>query len=365
MATKKRVPAPAKSTQEPSSEEAWTRDKTASRSAYERSGVSIDAGNLTVELIRDAVRSTYGQAVLAGIGSFGGLYEASGIKQMTAPVLVASTDGVGTKTRLAAQAGRVRGIGQDIVNHCINDILVQGARPLFFLDYFASSHLEPEQVAEIVTGAAEACRECGVALIGGETAEMPGVYLPGEFDVAGTIVGVVERSEILPRSAQLREGDALVGLCSSGPHTNGYSLLRKIFKDTPLDFIFPGLGIPIVDALLQPHRSYYTLLYPLLKNVKALAHLTGGSFIENIPRVIPHNLDAIIVRGSWPVPPLWPLVQQLGGIAEQEMYRVFNMGIGMVAIVSTGLVKTVQDSLGDEARVIGQLVKGSGKVIIQ
>ncbi len=279
----------------------------ASSSAYAAAGVSIDNGNRAVELMSAAVRSTYTREVLAGIGAFGGLFDVSFLKEMRAPVLVASTDGVGTKVKLAAQAGDYRGIGIDIVNHCINDILVQGARPLLFLDYFASSRLVPEAVAEVVAGIADACREAGCVLIGGETAEMPGVYLPGEFDVAGTILGVVEREAILPR-AGICPGDRLVGLCSVSPHTNGYSLIRRIFEGVPLGTVYPELGEPLGRALLRPHRSYLPLLRPLLEDgfpIKALAHLTGGGFIENIPRVLPQGVGALVRRGSWPVPPLY------------------------------------------------------------
>lgn len=314
--------------------------------------------------MKSAVKATYTPAVLAGIGSFGGLFDASAVKQMQNPVLVASTDGVGTKVKLAAAAGRYRGVGHDIVNHCIDDILVQGARPMFFMDYFATSRLNPEQTAEVVTGIAEACRQAGMALLGGETAEMPGVYQPGEFDVAGTIVGVLERDRILPRSSELKAGDVLIGLTSSGPHTNGFSLIRKVFADTPLEMVFPELGIPFADALLAPHRSYLNLLYPHLELVKALAHLTGGGFIENIPRVLPEHLDAVIRLGSWSVPPLWKLIQQKGDIAAEEMYRVFNMGIGMAAIVDKESVTEFQQRIPEETFVIGELVPGARKTIL-
>lgn len=334
----------------------------ASGATYAASGVDIDAGNRAVELMKDAVRATYTPAVLAGIGSFGGLFDAAALKRMDNPVLVASTDGVGTKVKLAAAMGRYRGIGQDIVNHCINDILVQGARPLFFMDYFATSKLNPEQTAEVVTGIAEACREAGMALLGGETAEMPGVYQPGEFDVAGTIVGVLERQWVLPRTSELKAGDVLIGLASSGPHTNGYSLIRKVFVDIPLDTIFPELGGPLSDALLAPHRSYFNVLYPHLAHVKALAHLTGGGFIENIPRVLPNHLDAVIRLGSWDVPALWKLIQRKGNIASEEMYRVFNMGIGMVAVIDKADVDAFQAAVQEQTFVIGELVPGERKV---
>lgn len=330
-------------------------------SAYSSSGVDIDAGNQAVDLMKDAVKSTYNSSVLAGIGSFGGLFDASALKEMKSPVLVASTDGVGTKVKLAASVGRYRGIGHDIVNHCINDILVQGAKPLFFMDYFATSKLNPEQTAEVVTGIAEACKESGVALLGGETAEMPGVYQPNEFDVAGTIIGVLEREAILPRK-DINAGDVLIGLKSSGPHTNGYSLIRKIFENTSLETFIPELNLSLADALLAPHCSYYSILYPLLSKIKALAHITGGGFIENIPRVLPEYLDANIQLGSWDVSPLWNLIQQTGGIDTNEMYRVFNMGIGMIMIVDKESVSKIQNQISEKTFVIGELSTGTKKV---
>ncbi len=331
----------------------------AASTAYAAAGVSIDAGNRAVNLMRQAVQSTYGPQVLAGIGAFGGLYDAAELQTMRAPVLVASTDGVGTKVKLAAQAGRYASVGQDIVNHCVDDILVQGARPLFFLDYFATSRLQPEVVAEIVGGMAAACRDAGCALLGGETAEMPGVYAAGEFDVAGTIVGLVERERVLPRS-DLAAGDLLIGLASSGPHTNGYSLIRRVFADVPLETVFPELGIPLGEALLAPHRAYLRPLWPLLNGpdrplVKALAHLTGGGFIENIPRVLPPGLRAEIRADAWPVPPLFRLIQQRGGIDAQEMYRVFNMGIGMLLVVNAQDAAAVRAAIPEQTWEIGWL----------
>ena len=331
-----------------------SRQPSVPKSAYENSGVSIDAGNHAVELMKGAVKSTYTPSVLSGLGSFGGLFDVSALKEFDHPVLVASTDGVGTKVKLAASVGRYRGIGHDIVNHCINDILVQGARPLFFMDYFATSKLTPEVTAEIVTGMAEACKESGVALLGGETAEMPGVYQPNEFDVAGTIVGVVERADILPRN-NLQAGDVLIGLTSSGPHTNGYSLIRKVLLDMPLDD-------SLIDALLAPHRSYYSILHSVLHHVKALAHITGGGFIENIPRVLTENLDAEIRLPSWTPPPLWKLIQSEGHIATDEMYRVFNMGIGMVIIVDQTQAAEIQNLIPEQTFIIGKLINGEKKV---
>jgi phosphoribosylformylglycinamidine cyclo-ligase len=337
------------------------------KSAYAESGVSIDAGARAVELMKEAVKSTYSPSVLAGIGSFGGLFDASELKKMNHPVLVASTDGVGTKVKVAASVGRYRGVGHDIVNHCINDILVQGARPLFFMDYFATSKLDPQQTAEVVAGIAEACQEAGMSLLGGETAEMPGVYSPGEFDVAGTIVGVLERESILPRMSELKVGDVLIGLRSSGPHTNGFSLIRRVFAHTPLATVFPELGIPLADALLASHRSYLHVLAPVLgpsSSVKALAHITGGGFIENIPRILPENLNAEIHLGSWEVPPLWRLIQEKGSITIDEMFRVFNMGIGMVAIVDKEKASEVQKLIPEQTWKIGKLIPGPRKVTL-
>ncbi len=340
-------------------------------SAYASAGVDIDSGNKAVELMAGAVKATYTPAVLAGIGSFGGLFDAGVLKAMDAPVLVASTDGVGTKVKLAAEAGSYATIGADIVNHCIDDILVQGARPLFFLDYFASSKLDPAQVAQAVTGMADACRLSGCVLIGGETAEMPGVYMKGEFDVAGTIVGVVERSSILPRK-DLDPEDLLVGFRSNSPHTNGYSLIRKIFEGVSLDTVYPELGSEIGmtrgrslgEVLLTPHRSYLPLIGEVLARkpriIKALAHITGGGFIENIPRVLPSGLDAVVRRGSWPVPPLYELIRRLGQVAEEEMYRVFNMGIGMVAIVAPEQLDELRASISETFWVIGKLERSAG-----
>jgi len=247
--------------------------------------------------------------------------------------------------------------------------LVQGARPLFFLDYIASSTIDPPMVASIVSGIATACREAGCALIGGETAEMPGVYQPHEFDVAGTIIGIVDRSKILPRTNELHAGDVLVGLKSSGPHTNGYSLIRKVFENTPLDTVFSQLGIPLANALLAPHRSYLNILSPALHSlhsaIKALAHLTGGGFIENIPRVLPDHLGVSIHLNGWPIPPLFQFIQERGRISTEEMFRVFNMGIGMIAIVAPEDLKSVQDSITEETFIIGKLVEGEKKVVLK
>lgn len=336
-----------------------------SQGAYAASGVNIDAGNRAIELMRPAVRSTYGREVLAGIGAFGGLYDASALKGMREPVLVASTDGVGTKVSLAAQIGRYEPLGRDIVNHCVDDILVQGARPLFFLDYIASSRLDPDVIAAVVTGMAGACKEASCALLGGETAEMPGVYQPGAFDVAGTIVGIAERSQTLPRK-DICAGDALVGLASSGPHTNGFSLIRRVFQEVPLSAAFPELGTTLADALLAPHRSYLSSLHPILSQpkspIKALAHITGGGLIENLPRVLPDGLGAVIRRESWPVPPIFQIIQKRGGVSPGEMYRVFNMGIGMIVVIAPDQVQPFRSSIGEPTWTIGEVVQGEKRV---
>ncbi len=334
-----------------------------SRSAYADAGVNIDAGNEAVRLMSEAVRSTYDARVLAGIGSFGGVYDASFLEGIRAPALVASTDGVGTKTMLAAAWGRYDSLGEDIVNHCINDILVQGAEPLFFLDYIAAPRLSPRMIADIVSGCARACRAAGCALLGGETAEMPGVYADGQFDIAGTIVGVVERDRMLPLPT-VTVGDVALGLPSSGPHTNGYSLIRRLVADTPLETVAPGVGV-LGEALLQPHRSYLAVVRRLRARapIKALAHITGGGLIENTPRVLPEGVSLRLVRGAWPVPPLFSYLQNKGHIAEREMYRVFNMGVGMVVIVSADDAAALLAG-DDEIWRIGEIVPGRREVLL-
>ncbi len=329
--------------------------------SYAAAGVDIDAGTQAVDQIRVAVERTHGAEVVQGVGSFGGVFSAKAIAAMDDPVLVASTDGVGTKVELAARTGRLRGIGHDIVNHCVNDVLVQAARPLFFLDYFAASRLDPDVVADVVAGMAEACEAAGCPLLGGETAEMPGVYTPGSFDVAGTLVGVAERSALLPRP-DVAAGDVLVGVASSGPHTNGYSLLRRLFEWIPLDVTPAGLDRPLGDALLEPHRSYLRVLEPALATgrVKALAHVTGGGLVENVPRVLPSGVDARIELGSWPLPPLFALIRELAtALDPDELYRTLNMGIGMVAICAAADAVAVRDAIGEQTWIIGELVPGT------
>jgi phosphoribosylamine--glycine ligase/phosphoribosylaminoimidazole synthetase len=330
---------------------------------YAASGVDIDAGERAVSLMKAAVERTHGPAVLAGVGSFGGVFDAAAFADLRNPVLVASTDGVGTKVMLAAELDRYDGIGTDIVNHCIDDVLVQRARPLFFLDYVASSRLDPEQMAAIVTGMAAACEAAGCALLGGETAEMPGVYAPGHFDVAGTLVGVAERSRLLPRD-DVRPGDVLVGLTSSGPHTNGYSLLRRVFGALPLDATPAPLDRPLGDALLAPHRSYLDVLSRALAGdtLKALVHVTGGGLPGNLVRVLPEGCRAVVQLGSWPVPALFRLVRAVSGLDPYELHRALNMGIGMVAVVDPSDVRTLRDAIGEETWIIGKIQAGQREV---
>jgi phosphoribosylformylglycinamidine cyclo-ligase len=304
--------------------------------------------------------------VLADVGSFGGLFALTNLPSQ--PVLVASTDGVGTKVKLAAQLGRWRGIGHDIVNHCVNDILVQNARPLFFLDYIATSKLIPEAVAEVVTGVAEACRAVGCALLGGETAEMPGVYAEGALDLAGTVVGIVDRSAILPRIDAMRPGDLLIGLPSSGPHTNGYSLIRRLIADRDLNEVLDDTGQTLADALLAPHRCYLAEIDRLQAadvDLHGLAHITGGGFVDNLPRVLPEQLSAEVDIERWNIPPLFERFVRWSGMDLHEAYRVFNMGIGMVIVAPADNESAIR-SLLPEAVIIGQLAnRQSGQEQVQ
>jgi len=300
---------------------------------YRQSGVDIDAGNETVRRIKSLARATFTPGVLSEIGSFGGLFtlNAAGLSE---PVLVSSADGVGTKLKIAFMTGRHNTIGADLVNHCINDILVQGATPLFFLDYLATGRLSPEIAEQIVTGIARACRENGCALIGGETAEMPGFYADGEYDIAGFIVGAVERAKLIDGKS-IVPGDVLLGLPSSGLHTNGYSLARKVFFEAcglRLDSFVPELNGTAADILLATHRSYLPSVRPLLDAnlIKGMAHITGGGITENLPRILPPGCAAEIDRGAWPIPPVFSFMAERGGIADDEMYRAFNMGIGLI-----------------------------------
>ncbi len=334
---------------------------------YASAGVDIAAGTRATELMAAAIHSTYGKEVLGGLGAFGGLFDVSALKNMDAPVLVASTDGVGTKTKVAARLNRWDTVGADLVNHCINDILVQGAKPLFFLDYVASSKLVPEQIAALVGGAAKACKAAGCALLGGETAEMPGVYEPGEFDLAGTIIGMVERSQIID-GKRIQPGDAIIGLPSSGLHTNGYSLARRALDNLDWEAPHPGLNGAIGEALLTVHRSYLEPVGKLWEagiDIRGLAHITGGGFIDNLPRILPDGTSAVIQRGTWPELLIFGLIQRIGNIDDNEMFHVFNMGLGMLVIVPTQTVENVLAALPGDAYVVGKIVAGNRDVRIE
>ncbi len=309
-------------------------------------------------MIGKHARSTLRPEVLSGVGFFGGLFEFKGFKQ---PVLVSSVDGVGTKLKLASALAKHDTIGIDIVNHCVNDILTCGAEPLFFLDYIAMGKLVTEQVEAIAQGLAKACREVGCALIGGETAEMPGLYTGKDYDLAGFIIGVVEKEKII-MGKTIVAGDAIIGLPSSGLHTNGYSLVRKIFGETKsaLDTYYPELGRTLGETLLEPHRCYYHQLKPLLPIIKGLAHITGGGLEGNVPRVLPQGVTARFNSQTWTIPPIFQLIQRQGNVARNEMYRVFNMGIGMVVICSPDKVSQFTKQLS-EAKVIGEVVNQKGK----
>ena len=330
-------------------------------SSYQDAGVNIAAGARAVELMRNAVRATYGPEVLLGIGAFGGLFDAAALRGMQAPVLVASTDGVGTKTKIASALGRYDTVGHDIVNHCVNDILVQGARPLFFLDYIASSRLNPEMVATVVRGASAACQAAGCALLGGETAEMPGVYAPGEFDLVGTVVGVVDRGALIDGS-RIQSGDAVIGLASSGLHTNGYSLARHVLANWDLAADVPELGTTLGDALLAPHRCYLPAVERLRDagiDIRGLAHITGGGLIDNPPRILADGLGMHLDRASWPMPPLFELIQQTGQIDRLEMAHVFNLGLGMLVVTRPEGAGEALSALNGDAWLVGRITPHS------
>lgn len=321
---------------------------------YRSAGVDIDEADRALDRIRPLVASTHRPEVLSDVGSFGGLFRLN-TDGFRSPVLVASTDGVGTKLRVARDAGRHEVPGYDLVSHCINDILVQGAEPLFFLDYLAMGRLDAEVAEGVIRGVANACREFGVALLGGETAEMPGFYQGGDYDLAGTIVGAVEEEFILD-GASVVPGDVLIGLPSSGLHTNGYSLARAIVFDRlglGIDDGLPGLNITVADALLAPHRCYLPALRPLLRNrgLHALAHITGGGISDNLPRVLPLGAAAEVNLASFRLPPLFRFLADAGRIAEAEMLRTFNCGVGLVAVVSARVERTILEALSGAFRL--------------
>jgi phosphoribosylformylglycinamidine cyclo-ligase len=341
-------------------------------SRYAAAGVDIDAKAAALARAKAAIRSTFTPGVLGDVGGFGGLFrpDLSGFRD---PVLVASTDGVGTKLKIAFETGRHGSCGADLVNHCVNDVLVQGARSLFFLDYVATGRLDPAVLQEVIEGIARGCRENGVALLGGETAEMPGFYAPGEYDVAGTIVGIVEREKILD-GTRVRAGHVALGLPSAGLHTNGYSLARDVLfgrlKKRPDDRLPELHGGTIADALLAPHLSYAKALEPLLERnlVAAMAHITGGGFYENIPRVLPKGLAVVVKSGAWPVPPIFDVIQRAGDVSFEEMHRVFNMGIGMVVFAAPDDLGEISRAWADVSQrwyAIGNVRPGRGTVVVE
>jgi phosphoribosylformylglycinamidine cyclo-ligase len=334
--------------------------------SYADAGVSIDNANHAVAKIREFARSTFNERTLTEIGSFGGMFSAA-FPEMAEPVLVASADGVGTKLKLAFETGIHNTVGADLVNHCVNDILVQGARPLFFLDYFATGKLEPDVTASVVEGMARACKENGCVLLGGETAEMPDFYPAGEYDLAGFIVGIVDKSKVIDGKS-IEPGDVVLGLPSTGLQTNGYSLARKLFFEVggyKVDSYVDELGTTVGDALLTTHSSFLPQLGPLLASgmIKGLAHITGGGFLENIPRILPDGVSVEIKRGSWPEPPIFSLMQKLGNVSESEMFRTFNMGIGMVIVCSQFDAEPIAHQIG-HGYDIGKVVDGDRSVII-
>jgi phosphoribosylformylglycinamidine cyclo-ligase len=350
-------------------------------SAYAAAGVDIDAQEAGLREVKKLAKATFTEGVLTEIGSFGGLFRPD-LSGMEEPVLVASADGVGTKLAIARMAGDYSTVGRDLVNHCVNDVLVQGARPLFFLDYVGAGVLEPAALVELVSGVARGCRENRCALLGGETAEMPGFYQPGDYELVGFVVGLVDRKDVLPRLGdehRVRPGDVLVGLPSAGLHTNGYSLARKILFER----LGLGLGdrIPgarsdgpgaakhtVGELLLAPHLSYLPAVEPLLAHpgLHALAHVTGGGLTDNLPRVLPPGTHAVVRFGSWEVPELFHLLQEHGEVDTEEMLRVFNMGVGLVLVVDRDALGEVLEALrrgGQRARVIGTVQEGGGGVV--
>lgn len=333
---------------------------------YADAGVNIDAANRATEKIKQLARQTFNARTLSDIGSFGGMFDGA-FPNLREPVLVASADGVGTKLKIAFATGVHNTIGRDLVNHCVNDILVQGARPLFFLDYIATGKLSPDTITSIIEGVTGGCRDNGCVLLGGETAEMPGFYADGEYDVAGFIVGVVDRAKVID-GGSIAAGDVVLGLPSAGLHTNGYSLARKLFFETARyapDTFVPELGQTAGETLLQTHLSYLPVLGPLLDAgvIKGLAHITGGGLLENIPRILSDGTSVEIKRGSWPVLPVFTLMQRLGNIDEAEMFRTFNMGVGMIIICSAGDASSIRARM-KSCYEVGRVTNGDKTVTL-
>ena len=338
--------------------------KTRAKKAYAAAGVDIDLGNRVKKGLQEKVRSTFGPEVLGRIGGFGGLFRAdfSGLKE---PVLVSSIDGVGTKLKIAVALGRHASVAQDLVNHCINDIAVTGARPLFFLDYIGANRLDPVVFNQLIEGFTKACKEGGCALIGGETAQLPELYRSGEYDLAGCIVGLVDRTKMID-GTRIVPSDILIGLPSNGLHTNGYTLARKILLTRMrLDLTrkVDGITRPLGDELLRIHRNYQPVISSIPQGrLKGAAHITGGGLIDNLPRILPATCDALIDTSSWNVPPIFRTIQRGGAVSTQEMYEVFNMGIGMVLVVSK--IYAPEVTALSKGKIIGRITPGSGKVLL-
>ncbi len=339
-----------------------------SASAYAAAGVDVDANDRLIPRYRDLAHTATRPEQLGDVGAFSGLFELSGYQR---PVLAASTDGVGTKVMLASLAGRLDGVGRDLVNHCINDILCAGAAPLFFLDYLAANELSEDDKVAVVSGVAAACRDSGIALLGGETADMPDLYPAGHFDLAGTIVGVLERGQEIT-GVSIEPGDIVLGLPSNGLHTNGYSLARQVFGLRPEDGAWQErrarleafeieLGESLADALLRPHLSYWPALRGVLNRIKGIAHITGGGIAGNVERVLPDHTRAVLDSSHWPEPPIFDLIRKRGRISTAEMFRVFNMGLGMAVVVSAGDADAVVDEM-EEATRIGEVLPGDSSV---
>nr|WP_286680256.1 phosphoribosylformylglycinamidine cyclo-ligase [Tepidanaerobacter sp. EBM-49] len=338
------------------------------RATYRDAGVDVDAGNRAVELMKEHVRSTYRPGVLGNLGSFGGFFQLD-TKKYKEPVLVSGTDGVGTKLKIAFMMDKHDTVGIDGVAMCVNDIIVHGAEPLFFLDYIALGKLIPEKVADIVKGVSAGCKMAGCALIGGETAEMPGMYAEDEYDIAGFAVGAVEKSKVIDGSA-IEKDDVVIGIASSGLHSNGFSLARKVFfeigKFSSSDYI-EELGRTLGEELLEPTKIYVKTVESLSKfDIHGMAHITGGGIIENLPRILPEGIHFSIKKGSWEIPPVFSLIQKIGQVSDKEMYRTFNMGIGYAVVVSCDAANEVLNVLqknGEKAWIIGRAVKGKGGVV--
>lgn len=334
---------------------------------YKDAGVDIEAGSRVIKNIKDDIKSTFSNNVLAEIGSFGGLFQ---VPSMNEPVLVSSVDGVGTKLMVARMAGKHDTVGQDLVNHCVNDILVQGSKPLFFLDYLGIGKLKDEVFKEILSGFIKACKENGCALIGGETAEMPGIYSDEDYDLVGTIVGIVEKDKIIT-GKDIKAGDKIIGLPSTGLHTNGYSLARKIMFEVlghQTDTYLDELGETVGEALLKVHRSYLKPIENVMKevNIHGMAHLTGGGFIDNIPRILPENVGVEIFKGSWDVLPIFDYLVKAVDLDEFEAHRTFNMGIGLVVIVAEEDYEKTMKILAEESpRLVGEVIEGEKKVTLK